>query len=882
MKTRNSVRGLLLGLLVLAPQVVAATFTANSSIDAPDNNPGDGLCRSDMLPASTCTLRAAIMEANALAGSHIINLQSGRTYTLSRAGVDNTAVNGDLDITKNLTIIGQFAETVVDGGGLDRVFAVLQGANVTIRNMTIQNGAAANGGGVLVDIGSTLTLERSSVRASVAGNDGGGIYNAQGALTLKQSTLSGNYAAYGGAIFNRGALTVQESTLFDNAAARGGALNNDGGSTAQILNSTVSGNRAADGGGLYVQSGVVTLINATVTRNRAEDGEGGGIFGAATAANTIIAGNLGAKPDCAGALTSQGYNLIGSGAGCSGPVHGLLGDQVGPAAAPIDPGLGPLQDNGAFLLTHALLPGSPALNNGNPAAANGVGSACRVTDQRGLARPGGVRCEIGAYEEVSHFTVDSHLDLGELTPGDGVCLTVLLNQTVGCTLRAAIQEANLMPGLQIIDLPAGVYTLQRMGANEDDGLTGDFNIKQDLVIRGAGAANTILAGNAIWDDRIFTTNGVVVIAGVTISGGNSSTTGGAIHTLGVLTLRDSVVSHNRSVDNGGAIFLQGRALTLDRSTLTANQSEYGGAVASSMGAITVQASTIVSNTAQYSGGAIDASNTLLSIFDSAILSNTAVTGSGGGIDAGNERLLVRNSLLSGNWAGDRGGAIHTNNTVLTVLASTISDNRGRLGGGIMPGGGQGTIDRLTNVTISGNRALDLGGGLFNNSGEILLNNVTISNNRADSDNDGQGEGGGIRTSSGASTALMNSLLAGNSSGAQGKPECSGNLTSLGYNLVQNPAGCTFGMAEGDITGQDAKLGPLQAGSGALPAHALLAGSPAIDAGAPSLNQTAPCAPYDQRGFQRTDGNGDGVVRCDIGAYEAAAGFRVLLPLVVRG
>ena len=378
--------------------MAAQTFAVNIATDGADAAVGNGICDVDLATAGAqCTLRAAIQEANATAAADTVTL-GGRHYQLSLAGAnEENALTGDLDIKNNLTIIGEFGSTVVDGGSLDRVFAVLLGANVILRNVTIQHGAADNGAGVLVDIGSTLALERSTVRDNIANADsGGGIYNAQGTLTLVQSTLTGNYAPYGGAIFNRGALTVQNSTLFDNDAYRGGALNTNSSSATLIVNSTISGNRASDGGALYVQSGVVTLNNATLTGNHAQDGEGGGIHGAATAANTLIAGNLGAKPDCAGTLTTLGYNLIGVGSGCAGPVNGLLGDQVGSAGAPIDPMLGPLQDNGAFLLTHALLPGSPALNAGNPAAPNGVGSACMATDQRGLARPGGVRCDIGA------------------------------------------------------------------------------------------------------------------------------------------------------------------------------------------------------------------------------------------------------------------------------------------------------------------------------------------------------------------------------------------------------------------------------------------------------------------------------------------------------
>lgn len=144
-------------------------------------------------------------------------------------------------------------------------------------------------------------------------------------------------------------------------------------------------------------------------------GDGGGIYrggGGVTFANSIIAGNFdtpnnagpGAiNPDClwanGGTLTTYGYNLIGRGDGCTTFVNGANGDKVGSNASPLDARLGPLAYNGGATATHALLPGSPAYEAGNPATPGTLSlGACAGTDQRGVVRPIGAQCDSGAFE----------------------------------------------------------------------------------------------------------------------------------------------------------------------------------------------------------------------------------------------------------------------------------------------------------------------------------------------------------------------------------------------------------------------------------------------------------------------------------------------------
>jgi hypothetical protein len=185
-----------------------------------------------------------------------------------------------------------------------------------------------------------------------------------------------------------------------------------------VVNSTISGNSSGmagpsnstprsdgDGGGIYGTGNVRgKLRNATIAHNTARTGRGGGVAagsGGLRVANSILAGNTaGKEPDCRGSLLSDGHNLIGSDEGCNGIA--AEGDQLGTPELPIDPMLDALQDNGGPTFTHALLPGSPAIDGGNPDGCTDASGEPLASDQRGEPRAQGAGaepvCDIGAYE----------------------------------------------------------------------------------------------------------------------------------------------------------------------------------------------------------------------------------------------------------------------------------------------------------------------------------------------------------------------------------------------------------------------------------------------------------------------------------------------------
>lgn len=234
---------------------------------------------------------------------------------------------------------------------------------------------------------------------------------------------------------------------------------------------------------------------------------------------------------------------------------------------------------------------------------------------------------------------------------------------------------------------------------------------------------------------------------------------------------------------------------------------------------------------------------------------TPTTGSdGGGIyKAGfGGSLTLNNSTVSSNTSARWGGGIYGVGSV-TLNNSTVSGNTAQ-----NDGGGISYVGSLTlnNSTVSGNTTDDNGGGIDNQGGgPLTLNNSTISGNTSDN------TGGGFRTF--GTVTMQNTILAGNTASVSGQ-DCWGNLSSAGYNLIGDTSGCTFTPDMGDLTSLDPKLGPLQNNGGSTLTHALLDGSPAIDAGNPAgcVGSTGPLL-TDQRGVPRLG-------RCDIGAYEVLA------------
>jgi hypothetical protein len=402
------------------------------------------------------SLREAILIANANPSTtYEIQLTGGATYFLTANGSkEDIGRTGDLDIQARANIVTirsvGTGKAIINASRLlnsDRVLHVIAGGRLILQNVVVTGGAAPDsedGGGLLVAGQGSLALINTTVIANRADSDGftsgGGLSN-RGFAYVENSTITNNNATTGGGIENSANLTIVNSSISNNESKRGAGIYNFENLT--IINSTINNNRADSGGGIKNNNGNIGLFNSTISGNTVQrlggggidnsggsssslnirnstitkntslgSQGGGGILGGANLRNTIVAGNISnwsefpdevTGDDIQGTVVGNNFNLIGDLTLASGTV-GTGTDLVNPNVL-----LGPLQNNGGFTLTHALLPGSPAINAGSTALVvadtedlDGDGDPTEPTpvDQRGgdFVRVSGTSVDIGAFE----------------------------------------------------------------------------------------------------------------------------------------------------------------------------------------------------------------------------------------------------------------------------------------------------------------------------------------------------------------------------------------------------------------------------------------------------------------------------------------------------
>ena len=351
---------------------------------------GGGILNRGRLTLVDCTVAG---NAAARSGGGIRNegpLKLTRSTVSDNDGSGITNVDVRLEATGSL-IARNTGTGIVNGGVL------------AITNTTVSD----NGGRGISEGWSTATLDQ----VRITGNSGGGYSVYQATVRMSRSTVARNTALEGAGILvvRGGEIIIAKSTVADNIATEegGGILDLDdpngrSGALVTLVNSTVTGNSAATGGGIQIHdrgSAFIVVTNSTVTSNSARV-EGGGIRGGGetddgphvTLTNTLVALNTAPTgPDLLGTFGAR-FSLIGDGTG--GDVTNTDGNQVGnvsPNPGPIAPGLAPLSNNGGPTRTVALLAGSPAIDAG-------LAEKCPGKDQRGISRPQGSACDIGSFE----------------------------------------------------------------------------------------------------------------------------------------------------------------------------------------------------------------------------------------------------------------------------------------------------------------------------------------------------------------------------------------------------------------------------------------------------------------------------------------------------
>lgn len=386
----------------------AADFKVIGTGDATDAScDADGNCTS---------LRAAISAANGLPDKGVINVPKGE-YSLDKA-------NGSLTISAEADIIGAGKDDTILTGTSDfykSMLVISAGAVVNIQGIKFTgNNSGSNKGGAVNNAG-TLILKGCDISANITNYSGGGIYNS-GKLLLENSTIDGNNSKQGGGGISNslGTVELKQSTVSNNTTlASGGGVNNMQG-VVSVVNSTISGNKADyDGGGFAAHSktGSISIFNSTITENMADEdkdakGYGGGCFVSGannTMFNSIVAKNkIGDSKDsyavdCMGAFNKIKYSILGIGStNCL--ITDATGNKIGTTLIPIDPKLAALDYYGGSTQTHDLLKDSPAIDAGDPVTEGDLVGCVDdegillIIDQRGVLKPLGAQCDMGAVE----------------------------------------------------------------------------------------------------------------------------------------------------------------------------------------------------------------------------------------------------------------------------------------------------------------------------------------------------------------------------------------------------------------------------------------------------------------------------------------------------
>jgi predicted outer membrane repeat protein len=755
-------------------------------------------------PSAPClTMEAALSKAQA---GDTIYVRIG-TYTKD---------SGDqvVDINKSASFSGgwnsdftlQDGFSTIDGENARRGINQYGGANASIYNFIIENGAAtsyyAHDGGGIDAAG--LSLFNSIVRNNHASENGGGI---SGSVKLYKTLIENNVAGVsGGGVY--GDVTSDNATIKNNSAVFGGGIYivYEG---SNITNTLITKNSASlEGGGIYINRHAGIINNTTITENTAP--EHSGVAADFTTPNTlditnsILANNTG-NNDCYGKVRSYSNSLIEY-SQCESLTAGE------PIITRVDPKLS-IHTFG-FPGYIPLMSGSPAINTGKPAT-------CATKDQRGLSRPQQGICDIGAYEYAVPGPIYSTNLLGGYSSYGsmpGYTLLRPISVSVLDVNGSPVTNSNITLTAPLSG-PSGLFT------NNSNTITVTPNIY------GVASAPAFLP-NAQLGQYSITASPGTVLAALNITNGilyvdsaNGSDVSGNTCTNLSQPCKTINTALNRAIPGQGIRVAAGK---------------YNETI-------------LISKDIIITGG-----------WDSTFTSKSGQTILDGNklhqvISIGIDTFAMIENVTIANGYASQGAGIYNRGNLTLVNSAVVNNTTFNDGGGIYQARGSLVVK---NTTISNNSAKSSGGGVYIYDGNASFNNVTITQNLAQEVTETPALGGGLSNSFNKPVTVRNSIIAGNI--AREMPDCRGNFTSRGNNLIGYLDGCILSAAPGDLTGTsglplNAKLGNLADNGGGTPTHALLNGSPAINTGNP-----ASCETQDQRGIARPEGS-----TCDMGAFEGS-------------
>jgi hypothetical protein len=579
------------------------------------------------------SLRQAITSANNHPGADIITFAAatnGDPIVLAGLAGEDANASGDLDILNggDLTIEGNgAANTIIDGGGTDRVFHVCPGGGctniITIQGVTIRNGSADFGGGIL-NLGATLVVQDSTIGGVGVGNtaidEGGGIDNQAGTTTLDGTTISANRAEYGGGICNHATLNVQNGSAIggigaSNRADNGGGIHNYAGTMTVKASTVISNTASVDGGGIYNYAGSTTVEASTVISNTASD-DGGGIYiedGTATVEESTVSANIAI-------------------------------------------------DDGGGIYNHATL----EVQN---STIGRVGASNR-------AEYGG-----GIHNFSGQTTVDgSTISANQASHGGGIYnhYSATLNVQNGSTIGGAGAGNTVSSyGGGIYNGSSGTTTVDAstVSANTAEYGGGIFNDASPVVQNVSNGGHQSTATSSILAPAALTVQNSSTIGEA--GAGNKATVngGGIFNWYGTATVEASNVISNMAV-NGGGIFNWHGTTKVDASTVISNTAMLdGGGINNYYGStLTVEGCTVSANTAANGGGIHNSAtlNVTNSTIGGAGAGNTSTLCGGGIYNGPNSMTTVDGSTVSANTA-EFGGGIYNDATPPTLNSSTIGE-----------------------------------------------------------------------------------------------------------------------------------------------------------------------------------------------------------------
>ncbi|MCP4544082.1 MAG: CSLREA domain-containing protein [Chloroflexi bacterium] len=632
----SMLRVMLLVALIVAVWVLVPTGLALAdgiTVDTTVDQSGTG---------TECSLREAIRAAsiNAPYGGCVPTAAPGPDTITFNAGLSGGTIvlGSQLVVSSTMEINGNVPITV-SGNSTVRVFAIDAGGAVTMTHLSIANGnTALDGGGILVQTGAAAFVNGCLLRNNTAGLNGGGIQNNGGVLTVVNSTFVQNQATTNG----------------------GGGINNANGGLLRLGNSTFLGNGANFGGALNNVS-VMDFAN-NILANSPSGGDCVNLATINSNVNNLIETNGGGLPPC------------------------------GVAALGTNPLLAPLGDYGGQTWTHALLPGSPAIDAGSNVL-------CPPTDQRGEGRPVHGTCDIGAFESQGFYFDnlggDGQSTLLNTTFGEPLTLTVVATNTVEpvgadgiITFSAPLAGAGITTGTftTTTSLAGGVSVL--VHAN---GTLGSYVVT--ATTRGASTP-------ALFD---LTNSCDVTVVNTDDSGAGSlrqaisdACAGGQIDFSLTLPATITLTSGELSIDKNLAIQGPGRDLL----TVSGNDASRVFNIGAS-GVVTITGLMVRDGSATTGGGIYSSGN--LHLEDAHVFDNSA-TMHGGGVYV---------------WSGS------TTLIGTQVVSNSTSEN----GGGVFVGSGSAT---MTGMQVVSNSASSGGGLCISSGGEVSISGTTFYSNTTSS------------------------------------------------------------------------------------------------------------------------------------------------------